>query len=179
MKDTIVINFFGGPGVGKSTIAAQLFTMMKKRGMDCELVTEFAKDKVWEENKEAFKNQLYLTGKQYYKITRCLGKVKYVITDSPILLGGCYNSSNNPHLLPLLLFEHNLHKNLNIFLKRNVPYDVNGRNQTLEEAILLDEKIKQMLDTHHIPYFLMDVLKIDEEFPILIEEINKNYENNN
>ena len=47
---TVVINLFGGPGCGKSTIAAELFAILKKQGYEVELVTEYAKDKVWEES---------------------------------------------------------------------------------------------------------------------------------
>jgi len=37
------INFFGGPGVGKSTLAAQLFGWLKAENFDAELVQEFVK----------------------------------------------------------------------------------------------------------------------------------------
>ena len=32
MKKTVTVNFFGGPGTGKSTTAAGLFTLLKKKG---------------------------------------------------------------------------------------------------------------------------------------------------
>lgn len=52
-KSTIVVNLFAGPGAGKSTGAAYIFAMLKMHGIDCELVTEFAKDKTWEHNSKA------------------------------------------------------------------------------------------------------------------------------
>ena len=66
----IVLNLFGVPSAGKSTGAAYIFSKLKMAGVDAELITEFAKDKVWEDNKEVFKpdNQCYLFGKQFYKI---------------------------------------------------------------------------------------------------------------
>ena len=48
-----VINLFGGPGCGKSTTAADLFARMKLRGLSVELVTEYAKDVVWDEKAAA------------------------------------------------------------------------------------------------------------------------------
>ena len=48
----IVVNLFGAPGAGKSTGAAYIFAMLKMAGINAELVTEFAKDKVYEETKE-------------------------------------------------------------------------------------------------------------------------------
>jgi adenylylsulfate kinase-like enzyme len=46
MEKLHVINLFGGPGTGKSTLAAALFTDLKMKGINAELVTEFAKDLV-------------------------------------------------------------------------------------------------------------------------------------
>lgn len=60
----IVVNLFGAPGAGKSTGAARIFSNLKMAGINAELVTEFAKDKVWEENKAVFNDQLYIFGKQ-------------------------------------------------------------------------------------------------------------------
>ena len=92
----LLINLFGGPGAGKSTGAAYIFSKLKMAGVNAELVTEFAKDKVWEGNKEVFKNQAYIFGKQYFKISRCADKVDVIITDSPLLLSIVYN--DNPVL---------------------------------------------------------------------------------
>ena len=44
----LVVNLFGAPGAGKSTGAAYIFSQLKMAGINAELVTEFAKDKVWE-----------------------------------------------------------------------------------------------------------------------------------
>ena len=60
----IVVNLFGALGAGKSTGAARIFSNLKMAGINAELVTEFAKDKVWEENKAVFNDQLYIFGKQ-------------------------------------------------------------------------------------------------------------------
>ena len=42
----ILANLFGAPGAGKSTGAAYVFSKLKMAGINAELVTEFAKDKV-------------------------------------------------------------------------------------------------------------------------------------
>ena len=64
---TIVINLFGAPGAGKSTGAAYIFALLKIAGIEAELVTEFAKDKVWEGNTAVFETQAYSFGKQSYR----------------------------------------------------------------------------------------------------------------
>ena len=86
----LVVNLFGAPGAGKSTGAAYIFSRLKLAGINAELVTEFAKDKVWEESKAVFQNQAYIFGKQYFRISRVQDKVDVVITDSPILLSPFY-----------------------------------------------------------------------------------------
>ena len=62
MKNTLIVNLYGGPGSGKSTGSAYIFSKLKMAGVDAEYVTEFAKDKVWEGNKEVFNCQFYITG---------------------------------------------------------------------------------------------------------------------
>ena len=96
-----VINLFAPSGSGKSTGAAYIFSMLKMNGISCELIQEFAKDKVWENNTEIFKpeNQVYIFGKQFYRMSRLKDKVDYIITDSPLLLSNVYNKSEflKPH----------------------------------------------------------------------------------
>lgn len=48
MKNALVVNLFGGPGCGKSTTMARLFADLKTRGLNVEMVSEFAKDLVYE-----------------------------------------------------------------------------------------------------------------------------------
>ena len=38
-----VLNFYGGAGIGKSTIAADIFSKLKRKGHKTELVGEYAK----------------------------------------------------------------------------------------------------------------------------------------
>ena len=71
----LIVNLYGAPGAGKSTGAAYVFSQLKMHGINAELVTEFAKDKVWEESKAVFQNQAYIFGKQYFRISRVQGKV--------------------------------------------------------------------------------------------------------
>ena len=54
MKDTIIVNLFAGPGAGKTTGAWYISAKLKMAGADVEYISEFAKDKVWEENDLVF-----------------------------------------------------------------------------------------------------------------------------
>ena len=54
----IIVNLLGTPGAGKSTGCAYIFSKLKLAGYNVEMITEFAKDKVWEENQAALDDQL-------------------------------------------------------------------------------------------------------------------------
>lgn len=149
---TTVINLFGGPGAGKSTLAALLFYQLKIRGLSSEMALEYAKDKVWEESYSTLHNQIYVFGKQHHRMWRLNDKVDFIITDSPLLMSIEYDSTNNSIFRELVLFEYNKYNNINFFIERSDTYQTEGRIQTLEEAIKIDTSIKDTLDNLHIPY---------------------------
>lgn len=141
---TFVINLIGSPGTGKSTIASELFAKMKWLGFDVELVSEYAKELVWEERNETFKNELYLFAKQHHRLFRLNGKVKYVITDRPLILSLFYNQKygdSSQQFRDMVLHEVDKFENINIFLKRTKPYVAKGRNQTEEESDAFSEEM--------------------------------------
>lgn len=152
MKETLFINLFGGPGTGKSTLCASIFTNLKMKQVDCEMALEYAKDVVWEESFEKLKNQIYIFGKQHSRIFRLNGKVDVVITDSPILLSIIYDKDQNPYLKNLILYEFSKLKTLNFWINRTTDYDPNGRMQSLEGAIRVDDVTKKLLDENNISY---------------------------
>lgn len=151
---TLVVNLFGSPGSGKSTGAAYIFSKLKMKGVNAELVTEFAKDKVWEGNTEVFKNQAYIFGKQYFKISRVLGKVDVIITDSPILLSLFYNDNKilDENFNDMILNVFNSFNSLNYLLDRDKPYNSIGRFQTEEQSDALKQPMRDLLENNNIKY---------------------------
>lgn len=128
----LIINLFGAPGAGKSTGAAYVFSQLKAAGINAELVTEFAKDKVWEETKAVFENQAYIFGKQYFRISRLVGKVDVAITDSPILLSAFYGKNDQVlgkefNDLTLKVFNH--YDSVNVYVHRVKPYNGAGASR--------------------------------------------------
>ena len=153
---TKIINFFAGPGTGKSTTAAGLFHKMKMDGENVELVTEYAKDMVWEGRYSVLEDQLYIFAKQNRRIARLIGKVDYIITDSPILLGLAYSGGSWGDCILKNLIQHTFEQydNINFFLKRDTSkYTGVGRMQTLEEAIEKDVMILSLLKEY--PHYLV------------------------
>lgn len=167
----ILVNLFGAPGSGKSTGAAYVFSQLKMRGINAELVTEFAKDKVWEENKEVFNNQAYIFGKQYFKTTRCQDKVDVIVTDSPLLLSVFYNrdkilGEEFNHLVAKIAKSYDT---INYLLLRNKPYNPKGRLQTEEESDALVDPLKKMLVCYEINY--IEKLGDQSHYDEIVEEI--------
>ena len=82
-----VLNFFGGAGIGKSTIAADVFSKLKRKGYKTELVGEYAKWLWYQNATEIVEDQLYLFAERAHR-TKTLAKygVEYAVCDSPLPL---------------------------------------------------------------------------------------------
>lgn len=65
-----VVNLFAGPGAGKSTLATGVFHELKLQGINCEYVSEIAKDLTWEKRHNSLNFQLYVFAKQHRDIER-------------------------------------------------------------------------------------------------------------
>lgn len=159
MKNTLIINLFGDAGVDKSTASAYIFAQLKMMGIDCVYINEFGKDKILEDN------QLYITIKQSFKISKVFGEVDIIINDCPILMSVANVDESKKYLRSAIVEEFMSYgdNNLNILLKRVVDYDPNGRNQTEDEAREIDNKIKDLFsltdivsDYESIPYIEVD-----------------------
>lgn len=150
-----VVNLFAGPGVGKSVMAADIFSVIKKNGGSAELAGEYAKDMVYESRTNILTDQVYVLAKQNRRLHRLRDKVDWVISDSPLLLSPVYAAADYyPHFNDLAFDIFNSYENINLFLERpadRVYQDV-GRTQKAAEAIEFDAKIKDFLDEHWVPY---------------------------
>lgn len=149
--ETLVVNLYAGPGAGKSTGAAYIFSKLKMLGITSELVTEYAKDKVWQGDKTTLQCQIYMSGKQAFRMMRVYGKVEVIVTDSPLPMGAIY--TDEKPIQDVCIYEGAKYKNqLNFFIERGKDYDPKGRNQTLDEAKVIDERIKKLLVDNNIEY---------------------------
>jgi len=176
-KKLKVINMWAGPGTGKSTTSSGLFNIMKLQQYSVELITEYAKQLVWErQHPTTFSNQLLLLAKQEQKQKILVEQVDYCITDSPILMCLSYMPQDYYSSFPLLTKEiFDSYENYNFFLKRVKAYDPRGRNQTYEEALEKDQEIKNLLINHNVSY---DEIEADEYAHIRILDMIKNKEFN-
>lgn len=160
MKNTLVVNLIGGQGSGKSTMMADLFAWLKWHNIDSEMCSEFAKELVWENRQETFKDELYMFSKQNHRLFRCNGKVDVIITDRPLIMSIAYNrfygnSQNiewNNAYEKIIKETFNQYNNLNIFLNRVKPFNSNGRNESEDVARKFDIIFKESLDEIGINY---------------------------
>lgn len=140
-----VVNLWAGPGAGKSTTAAGLFHLLKVSDQRSELVTEYAKDLVYE--RRDMTDQLMILAQQNRRLRRLRGHVEWVITDSPIPLGLVYCGDEwaAPWFRDTVRNVFNLYENVNVHVRRVKPYQRYGRNQDEEEARYLDDRVRKLL----------------------------------
>lgn len=163
-KKLKVINFFGGPGCGKSTMAAGLFYHLKVAGFKVELVTEYAKDMVYENRPNILEDQLYVLAKQTRRVSRLEGVLDFCITDSPLVLSAIYNKGSS--LIDKLSLElFNGFDNMNFLICRSTIYQNYGREENEAEAIQIDKNIFSFLIDSKIKH---DIIYSNESMESLV-----------
>ena len=148
MKNTLLVNLYAGPGAGKSTGAAYIFAKLKMAGVDCEYVSEYAKDRVWQDDQFPLKH--------------------VIVTDSPIAIGAMY-TDEKPYQ-DVCIYEAKKYKNTyNLFVNRFKPYNPNGRNQTEEEAKAIDKRIKAFLTDNDLEF--KEINGTEEGYNAIVKDI--------
>lgn len=153
-----VINFFGGPGSGKSTTAAYVFSKLKIQGFSCQFINQYAKDCVYQHRYQLLQHdQLYILAKQNHKLKMLEigGKIDFAIVDSPLLLSniyGNYNKSIPQSFYQLTLDYFNSYDNVNFFITRGDKFQNNNRIHDLQESQYLDDQIKNYLVINNIMF---------------------------
>lgn len=139
-----VINLYAGPGAGKSTVAAGLFSLMKSLGLRVELVGEVAKDYTYQRDQKSIRNQLLLLAEQDARLRRLVGEVDWVVTDSPLPLSLAYADPDEygewfDEAVQGAFYRYD---NFDFFIRRVKPYATFGRSQTESEALALDIQVR-------------------------------------
>lgn len=150
-KKPTVVNFYAGPGAGKTTAALELTAELKKAGLNVEYVSEYAKELVLEDKSELLSDQQHVTDEQYHRLDRLRNSVDVIVTDSPVLLGIVYGADRiDDAYRQKLRSYYDSFENIDIYLERRTVYDTKGRVQSEEEAVGLDKAISQMLEQQNI-----------------------------
>lgn len=160
------INLFGGPGAGKSTIAADIFSNFKRSlasKASIEHCSEYVKRWAYLKRDVGKHDQIYLFAKQQQmEYTFLNNNVDLIVTDSPCLLSLYYSiqlkDNNIIKALSLLNKSYDEDfKPLNIFINRgDKPYIQNGRWQAENEAKEIDLKLKSILTEFYGGFYEID-----------------------
>ena len=110
---------------------------------------------MYEESFHCMDDQLYIFAKQYHKLFTLKDKVDIIVTDCTLLNSLVYGERNQ-HFDGLVLDMFNKFNNLNVILERKQAYVQEGRVETEEESLQLDNEYKNVLDKYNIPYITID-----------------------
>jgi len=165
----LVVNLYGGPGAGKSTLASDIFVKLKRNGIRCELVSEFAKDLTWDESYKTLQNQVFIFANQLQRLWRLRTKVDVAIMDSPLLLTIPYDSTHSENFLNLVYEKYSEYQNLDYMVKRVIPYEETGRKETELQAIEIDEAMEDILSQFGLLY--TTILPDEESTQKIVDEV--------
>lgn len=156
-----VINLFAGPGTGKSVTSSVLYGLLSLAGFNVQYVPEFAKFATYAKNNAALSDQIYMFGKQENRLHVLKdAELDFAIMDGPLPLALLYTADDYySHYEPLVMQVFASYENINYFLERSpaIPYQQNGRVQTLEEASELCERTRSILLRHDVAYTSVEV----------------------
>ncbi|MCT8269012.1 ATP-binding protein [Afifella sp. JA880] len=149
-RETLVVNILGGPGVGKSTFAAGLFSDLKRRHIACELVAEVTKRRIWEGRPHAIANKITILGEQWAPVEELLGKVDVIVVDGCVLLASVYAAPHYPTAFhELCIWCHKSVRRLDVLIARpQAEYETFGRLESGEEALRIDARVEDLVRAH-------------------------------
>jgi len=174
------INFFSGPGAGKSVVAAKTFVELKTKGFNVELVHEYIKTWAYQKLVPKSFDQYYIFGKQLHSEDVLLSNgVQHIVSDSPLFMQLSYIQRSGNNYLPLLEaaqeFESK-YPSVNIFLDRSgLPYQSIGRYENEIQASDMDDRIKSILNKHSIPYFEIRTLDFEAIVDLIFSKLSSSH----
>lgn len=152
-----VINLWGAPSSGKSTTAAGLFFLMKINKLRVELVTEYAKDLVWEDRTKVFEEQNKIFAEQNHRLFRLRDKVDFAISDSPLPVSVFYMPKGYLKNFKGMVFEQFLeYENTNFLLNRVGDFETFGRIHNENEALRICDELKNFMVNNNIKFEELD-----------------------
>lgn len=151
-----VVNFIGQPGAGKSTLAAGLFFLAKRRGLNVELVTEYTKDALYEGHSFILDDELLVFAEKYKRIKRLESSVDLVVTDSPLINSIFYSDAFGDEGRAFFRRVATSFDGFYVCVRRVVPYVPHARMSDASEADLMDGVIRGWLRSEGVPHVEVD-----------------------
>ncbi len=159
---TQVVNVIGGPGCDKSLITAAIIVFLKLREKTIEVIPDFAKSLVWQQNFEVLKNQYFIAQRQFEMLSLLDGQVQFLVTECSLPQVLFYNENYLDNICDIektrkqILEWYNQCNNINIFVERgDRKYIRTGRFQDEEQARNVDRGMRELLDREALPYTVL------------------------
>jgi hypothetical protein len=159
---TQVINIIGGPGCDKSLITSAIIVFLKLREKTIEVIPDFAKSLVWQQNFEVLKNQYFIAQRQFEMLSLLDGQVQFLITECSLPQVLYYNENYLDNICDIektrkqILEWYNQCNNVNVFVERgDRKYIRTGRFQDEEQARSIDRGMLELLKREELPYTVL------------------------
>lgn len=183
--ETLHVHFYGSPGVGKSVIAASVFAALKKAGVNCELVQEYAKELVFAGTLDPA-TQIVTSAEQLRREVALRGKVRVLVSDSPPILGGVYAPDISYGRALEKCIGHAMRDWARLSFLVSRPsmvrsYEQAGRKETAAQSLALQAAVKDLLKRNDIAHesvvMQTDPAEIDRVARIVVGQVMQNLEN--
>lgn len=159
---TQVINIIGGPGCDKSLITSAMIVHLKLCEKTIEVIPDFAKSLVWQQNFEVLKNQYFIAQRQFEILSLLDGQVQFLITECSLPQVLYYNENYLDNICDIaktrkqILEWYNQCNNINLFVERgDRKYIRTGRFQDEEQARAIDRGMLELLNREELPYTVL------------------------
>jgi hypothetical protein len=182
-----MVSFIGAPASGKSTLATDVHTELKKLGKNSIFISECATDFIAEYGiPERPIDQLTIFYKQTNKERMFIGSKEFIICDSSGILNYFYFRKLFPnplspkdiatinHLQKEILKTLSQWNHIFYVPVRNNNIDDGIRYQNLDEITKIDRWIKSYLELENIPHTDLSEYDISERTQIVLKHILQN-----
>lgn len=182
------ISFWGGPGAGKTSMAAKLYAEMKAGAYKVYFSEESVNPWIYQGRvpPEGYDDLLLFAQQIYAEEVRMNPRkggaekpqataADYVVTDCPPLMCCVYNQRRgvpyHNHLVKIALEYEKAYPSLNIFMGRPANYDEGERFHSRKEAEEIDQKMRDCLRQHHLKFREIPVTGAGEVVQYVLSEI--------
>ncbi len=153
-----VINFFGGPGSGKTTLATSTLSILKTLGIKASYITEVGTDMIEAGRGDLLKDpayQVFITNNFLEKVyhQKRLG-TEYLITDCPLNMQiSVYGKGISTETINSFNLTYNslVINDINVRVRRIKPFLQYKRCHSYDQAIELDEELNRLKYDYEIP----------------------------
>ncbi len=150
-----VINFFGAPGAGKTTMTLELGTLFKKNQVDVGVSLEMVKEYIHSGNENflSYQNYIFAHHERQLRIFQNSREIEFALSDSPLPLSVFYEPENYPVYFKDLVFEFfNSFDNINYFVERNHEYSHQGRVHNKQQSEIIHRNMMAFLMNNNVPF---------------------------